>query len=73
MKFIELSGRKLSELLRDDEGLDLHKLGVEDDTVVRINEQGDVEVRRPEGWDLVGGLLGSFVDRIHHQTGMEWA
>jgi hypothetical protein len=52
---------------------DLRKLGVTDDSVVRINEQGDIELRRADGWDVIGGLIGDFQSRIRKHTGMEWA
>ena len=35
-----------------------------DDTVVRVNQQGDVEVRLRDGWDVIGGLLGNFEERV---------
>ncbi len=75
MKFIELSGKTLAEILAEDEhsGIDLHEAGVEDDTVVRINQQGDIEVRRHEGWDVIGGLLGEFEHRIKRFTHNDWA
>ena len=75
MKFVEMTGKSLATLVRDDEinAADLQKAGVDDDSVVRINEQGDIEVRRPAGWDVIGGLLGDFHTRIKKQTGMEWA
>jgi hypothetical protein len=74
MKFVELSGKKFAALLTADElrTNNLTAAGVDDDTVVRVNEQGDVEVRRSDRWDLIGGLLGDYVERIKKQTGMEW-
>jgi hypothetical protein len=74
MKFVELSGRVLAQIVRDDEmpASELARVGVSEDSVVRINEQGDIELRRPEGWDVIGGLLGDFRTRIHHETGMQW-
>jgi hypothetical protein len=74
MKFVELSGRVFTRLVRDEEipTSELIKAGVIDDSVIRINEQGDIELRRPEGWDVIGGLLGDFRTRIRHETGMEW-
>jgi hypothetical protein len=74
MKFVELSGRVFTRLVRDEEipASELIKVGVIDDSVIRINEQGDIELRRPEGWDVIGGLLGDFRSRIRHETGMEW-
>ena len=28
---------------------------------------------RPEGWDVVGGLLGDFEQRLKAETGLDWA
>ena len=39
---------------------------------VRINEHGDIEVRRPGRWDVIGGLLGDYVDRVKVKTGLDW-
>ena len=74
MKFIEMSGRTLSKVLSDDELSpdELAQAGVSGDTIVRINRQGDIEIRRRDTWDLVGGLLGSFDERIHKATGLDW-
>jgi hypothetical protein len=75
MKFVEITGKHLVHLVREDEmdADELRKLGVTDDSVVRINQQGDIELRRPEGWDVIGGLIGDFQNRIRKHTGMEWA
>ncbi len=75
MKFVEMTGQALKALVRDDEipAEELERAGVTDMTVVRINEQGDLEVRRSDGWEIVGGLLGDFRSRIEHETGMRWA
>jgi hypothetical protein len=75
MKFIEMTGRTLGKVITEGElsAADLKNIGVQDDTVVRINEQGDIEIRRPDRWDLVGGLLGGFEERIRKITGMDWA
>ena len=74
MQFIEMSGKTLQEIVSDDElhPDELVKLGVTDESVVRINRQGDIELRRSDGWDLIGGLLGEFEHRIKNQTGLEW-
>ena len=74
MKFVELSGKVLRRVVRDDElhPRELAKLGVTDESVVRINLQGDIELRRPDRWDVVGGLLGEFQERIKHETGLHW-
>lgn len=74
MQFIEMSGRTLRRVVKDDElhPDELARLGVTNECVVRINRQGDIEVRRADRWDLIGGLLGEFGDRIKHETGLEW-
>ncbi|MFO7903977.1 MAG: hypothetical protein ACQESR_23975 [Planctomycetota bacterium] len=75
MKFVEMTGKSLKAIVKDDElqEKDLADAGVEDHTVVRVNQQGDIEVRLPHGWDVIGGLLGNFEERIHKETGMDWA
>lgn len=75
MKFVELSGKTLSRMLSDDEmsAADLVTANVHDDTICRINQQGDIEVRRDGGWDVIGGLLGDFSDRLKRETGLDWA
>jgi hypothetical protein len=75
MAFIEMTGATLDRIIKEDElhHNDLGEAGVGDNTIVRINRQGDIEVRRPEGWDVVGGLLGDFEARVKHETGLEWA
>ena len=75
MKFVELTGKQLVDIIQDDEMDvdDLRKTGVEDHSIVRINEQGDIELRRPDGWDIIGGLIGDFQNRIGKNTGLKWA
>jgi hypothetical protein len=75
MSFIEMTGATLRRALHEDElqGDELERARVEDDTIVRVNRQGDIEVRRPHGWEVVGGLLGDFEERIRHETGLDWA
>ena len=74
MKFVEMSGKVLRRVVSDDElhPRELAKLGVTDESVVRINRQGDIELRRADRWDVIGGLLGEFEDRIKHETGLDW-
>ena len=74
MEFIEMSGQTLRRIISDDElhPDELAELGVNDESVVRINRQGDIEIRRPGRWDLIGGLLGEFEHRIKSETGLEW-
>jgi len=75
MKFIEMTGKTLTQVITPDEMNldDLHQAGVFDDTIVRINQQGDIEVRRGDQWDVIGGLLGDFEQRLHRTTGLDWA
>lgn len=74
MQFIELAGKTLMEMQGVD-GLsvdDLKKLGMSDVSVVRINRQGDIELRRADRWDVIGGLLGDYEHRLRSATGMDW-
>jgi hypothetical protein len=75
MQFIEMSGRTLQRVVSDDElsPEQLAKIGVFDDSVVRVNRQGDIEIRRTASWDVVGGLLGNFEERVKRETGLDWA
>jgi hypothetical protein len=75
MKFIEMTGKTLKAIVSVDELHvdDLSSAGVLDDTIVRVNLQGDIEVRRPDRWDVIGGLLGNYEQRMKKQTGMDWA
>jgi len=75
MPFIEMTGATLDKLVAEDElhHDDLPAAGVKNETIVRINPEGDIEVRRPEGWDVVGGLLGEFEQRVKAETGLDWA
>jgi hypothetical protein len=75
MSFIEMTGATLRRAMHDGElnEEDLAKARVTESTIVRVNRQGDIEVRRPHGWDVIGGLLGGFEERIRRETGLEWA
>ena len=55
MKFIEMTGKTLSQILDDGElhASDLGSAGVTDESIVRINQHGDIEVRRPLKWDCL--------------------
>ena len=75
MRFIEMPGSVLLRLLHPDEmdGDELRGAGVTDECVVRVNLQGDIELRKPEGWEVIGGLLGDFATRVKRETGLDWA
>lgn len=75
MAFIEMTGKTLQRIVRDDElhQGDLEAAGVHEQTIVRVNQQGDIEIRRQGGWDVIGGLLGDFAARVKNETGLDWA
>lgn len=75
MKFIEMTGATLAEIVNDGElhVADLGSAGVRKSSIVRVNQQGDIEVRKPLKWDVIGGLLGSFEERVRKATGLDWA
>ncbi len=75
MNFITISGRTLASVLEPGEisPEELRAAGVSDESVVRVNRQGDIEVRRRAEWDVIGGLIGDFENRIKHATGLDWA
>lgn len=75
MQFIEMPGKTLLELVGVDElqPEELRKVGVTDLSVVRINRQGDIELRRIDRWDVIGGLIGDFEKRVRRATGLDWA
>lgn len=74
-KFIELSGKTLRRVVKDEEMQTeaLHRLGVNDDSILRVNVQGDLELRRVDRWDVIGGMLGDFAERVRRETGLDWA
>ena len=75
MQFIEMSGKTLLEIVRSDGPSpdELADVGVTDQSIIRINVQGDIEIRRTGRWDVIGGLLGNFQDRVKEATGLDWA
>ncbi len=74
MRFIEMTGKLLAEVINEGELEDKELLAacVEEDAIVRVNQQGDIEVRRKKAWDVVGGLLGNFEARLKAKTGLDW-
>lgn len=75
MKFIEMTGESLDKIINDGEihADGLRSAGVESNTIVRVNQHGDIEVRRTDSWDIIGGLLGDYEVRVRQQTGLGWA
>jgi hypothetical protein len=75
MQFIEMSGKTLVRLAEQDVTNcdDLAAMGVHDESIVRVNRYGDIEVRRKGRWDVIGGLLGDFEHRLRKETGLDWA
>lgn len=74
MQFIEMTGDVLMRIVSKGEvtAEELRRLGVTEKSIVRVNLQGDIELRRPERWDAIGGLLGDFKDRVRQETGLDW-
>ena len=56
MNFIEMTGKTLKRVINEDEitPAQLHDCGVDDDSLVRVNRQGDIELRRRDTWDVIG-------------------
>lgn len=75
MQFIEMSGKTLKKFISGDElsPEQLQDMHVHDESLVRVNRQGDIEVRRHDRWDVIGGLLGDFERRVRKESGLDWA
>jgi hypothetical protein len=74
MQFVEMTGKTLAQIVNQGElrGADLAAAGITPETIVRVNAQGDIEVRRRDGWDVVGGLLGDYEERVRRLSGLDW-
>ena len=74
MDFIEMSGKTLIRVVNEEElsSDQLNEVGLTDESVVRVNRQGDIEIRRTDRWDVIGGLLGEFEHRVKEETGLDW-
>jgi hypothetical protein len=74
MQFIEMSGKTLLRIAHEEgpSRKELAEVGVTEESVVRINRQGDIEIRRPDRWDVIGGLLGDYEHRVKRETGLDW-
>jgi len=75
MQFIEMTGKTLLKIVNEDGPTpdELAEVGVTDESIVRVNLQGDIELRRPGQWDIIGGLLGDYDERVRAATGLNWA
>lgn len=75
MRFIEMTGETLLAVVTEHDlpPEELRLAGVTPNAIIRINEQGDIELRRPDRWDVVGGLLGNYQERVRDVTGLEYA
>ncbi len=75
MLFIEMSGKTLLRIIQGEgpTAEELSAVGVVDESIIRVNRQGDIELRRFDRWDLIGGLLGDFESRVRQETGLDWA
>jgi hypothetical protein len=73
MKFIEMSGKTLLHLVSKEEMDSLRHAGITDHSLLRMNPQGDIEVRQRAAWGIIGGLLGDYEDRVKKATGLDWA
>lgn len=76
MHFIEMTGKTLLLIVSRDgdepSPNELEEVGVNDESIIRVNRQGDIELRRTRNWDLIGGLLGDYEARVQEETGLEW-
>lgn len=73
MNFVKISGAMLRSLVEESEIADLRAAGVSDESEIRINPQGDIEVHKDGSWKIIGGLLGDYQARIKRLTGLDWS
>ena len=74
MQFVEMTGKTLAQIVNEGElrAADMAVAGIAAETIVRVHAQGDIEVRRRDGWDVVGGLLGDYEERVRRLSGLDW-
>lgn len=74
MRYIELTGRTLLDVINDGEVNpdELHQAGVSSQSILRVNIYGELELRHHNRWEMVGGLLGNYEDRLRKVTGYDW-
>ena len=75
VRFIEMTGDQLFSIMLPDElnREELEAAGVHANSIVRVNLQGDLEIRRPDGWAILGGLIGDFQHRVVEKTGLNYS
>lgn len=75
MKFIEMRGKSLLHVIDPDliDPAELRAAGLTDDSLVRINLQGDIELRKQDRWEIIGGLIGEWTDRVRIESGFDFA
>lgn len=72
MKFVEITGATLLQLADSDQIDGLRAAGVSEQSKIRINPQGDIEIHKEGGWSIIGGLIGDYANRIRRLTGLDW-
>ena len=75
MRYIEMTGHALMSIVEPGEvpPEQIQWAGLTEGCLVRVNEQGDIEVRRHDRWELIGGLVGGFGPRAERASGRTWA
>lgn len=73
MKFVEITGATLLQLADEDQIDGLRAAGVTEQSKIRINPQGDIEIHQQGGWSIIGGLIGDYANRIRKLTGLDWS
>ena len=73
MNFVEITGAMLLELASEEELSGLRASGVNNESQIRINPQGDIELFSAGEWSIIGGLLGDYQARIRKLTGRDWS
>ena len=74
MPFIEMTGQTLLQIISEGgpDPEELARVGLTPKSIVRVNKQGDIELRRRDRWDVIGGFLGDFEEHIKRETGLDW-
>ena len=72
-QFVEIPGSVLLNLANSGELPDLRAAGVTEQSQIRINPQGDIEMFQGGNWAIIGGLLGDYESRIKRLTGLDWS